>query len=231
MAVPTIPSSISLSNIQTEFTGSNPISISEYYAGAGLVAPGTANATSVAIPTIGNPISFSNFSGAAAAPAVTVALPTSGWSQFYSGDTYAIGAGASYYSTTGEGQVITARARLTLHSNGVMIAYSAFNEFGCGGSFTYTADKSFTWLTSGSASDVYVNLTVDPGSDAFESGSSASDTNLQLNTDRSWDICVGVSFGDSQSVAAVGTLYLKNSSGTTLASNTFVISAEATNSD
>jgi len=65
MAVPTIPTSISLSQIQTEFGGSNPISISEYYAGAGYVGSGTANATSVAIPTSGT-ISFANFSGASA---------------------------------------------------------------------------------------------------------------------------------------------------------------------
>jgi len=229
MAVPTIPNAIALTAIQTEFGGSNPISISEYYSGGARVPGGTANATSVVIPTTGT-IRFSNFSGA---PNVTVALPTSGWSQLYSGETYAIGSTASYIVTggTGEGQVITARARLTLHSNGVMIAYSTFGEAGCGGSFTYTVDKSFTWLTSGNANNVYVNLTVDPGSDAFESGSSASNTDLQLNTDRSWDICVGASYGGSEAKAAVGTLYLKNSSGTTLVSNTFVIAADATNSD
>jgi hypothetical protein len=66
MTLPTIPgSSISLSQIQTEFGGSNPISISEYYAGAGYVGAGTANATSVAIPTSGT-ISFADFSGASA---------------------------------------------------------------------------------------------------------------------------------------------------------------------
>jgi hypothetical protein len=66
MTLPTIPgSSISLNQIQTEFGGSNPISISEYYAGGSYVGSGTANATSVAIPTSGA-ISFSNFSGASA---------------------------------------------------------------------------------------------------------------------------------------------------------------------
>jgi len=65
MAVPTIPSSISLTNIQTEFGGSNPIAINEYYAGGTYVASGTANATSVSIPTSGT-IAFSNFSGASA---------------------------------------------------------------------------------------------------------------------------------------------------------------------
>ena len=65
MAVPTIPSSISLTNIQTEFGGSNPIAINEYYAGGTYVGSGTANATSVSVPSSGQ-IAFSNFSGASA---------------------------------------------------------------------------------------------------------------------------------------------------------------------
>jgi hypothetical protein len=63
MAVPTIPSAISASAIQTEFGGSNPIAINEYYAGGSYVPSGTANATSVSIPTSGQ-IAYSNFSGA-----------------------------------------------------------------------------------------------------------------------------------------------------------------------
>lgn len=65
MAVPTIPSAIALTDIQTEFGGSNPIAINEYYSGGTYVPSGTANATSVTIPTTGQ-IAFSNFSGAAA---------------------------------------------------------------------------------------------------------------------------------------------------------------------
>lgn len=63
MAVPTIPSAIALTHIQTEFGGSNPIAINEYYAGGTNVPSGTANATSVSIPSSGQ-IAFSNFSGA-----------------------------------------------------------------------------------------------------------------------------------------------------------------------
>lgn len=63
MPVPTIPSAISASSIQTEFGGSNPISLSEYYAGGVNVPAGTANATSVLIPSSGT-LRFSNFSGA-----------------------------------------------------------------------------------------------------------------------------------------------------------------------
>jgi hypothetical protein len=58
-----IPSSgaISLSTIQTEFGGSNPISLSEYYAGGGLVPPGTTG-TYGAVPSSGT-ISVRNFYG------------------------------------------------------------------------------------------------------------------------------------------------------------------------
>ncbi len=68
-----VGTSISLSQIQTEFGGSNPISISEYYAGAGLVPSGTVGFPTdtpgstgphqqVAIPSSGA-ISFANFFG------------------------------------------------------------------------------------------------------------------------------------------------------------------------
>jgi hypothetical protein len=66
MALP-VSGTISLSQIQTEFTGSNPISISEYYRGGGLV---TSNNTSV--PTSGA-ISLSNFYGAVRQFAFTIA--------------------------------------------------------------------------------------------------------------------------------------------------------------
>ena len=74
MPVPTIPSAISASSIQTEFDGSNPISLSEYYSGSGLVPSGTANATSVLIPPSGNPLRFSNFSGAQKIVSVSISL-------------------------------------------------------------------------------------------------------------------------------------------------------------
>jgi hypothetical protein len=61
-----LPSSgaISLGNIQTEFGGSNPISLSEYYAGGGLVPSGTSG-TNGPVPTSGT-ISISNFYGTSA---------------------------------------------------------------------------------------------------------------------------------------------------------------------
>jgi hypothetical protein len=61
----TLPASgpLSLSDIQTEFGGTNPISLSEYYAGGGLVPAGTSG-TYGAVPTSGQ-ISVQNFYGTA----------------------------------------------------------------------------------------------------------------------------------------------------------------------
>ena len=56
---------ISLSNIQSEFGGSNPISISEYVRGGSLVPDSIANS---AIPTSLSNISFSDFYGSSSAP-------------------------------------------------------------------------------------------------------------------------------------------------------------------
>ena len=59
----TLPSSgpLTLANIQTEFGGSNPISLSEYYAGGSYVPAGTSG-TYGAVPSSGT-ISIRNFYG------------------------------------------------------------------------------------------------------------------------------------------------------------------------
>lgn len=68
MAVPTYPSAITLTDIQTEFGGSNPIGLNEYYSGGTYVGSGIANSTGTVIPTSGA-INFLNFSGAISFPA------------------------------------------------------------------------------------------------------------------------------------------------------------------
>ena len=69
--------SLSLSEIQAEFGGSNPIGLDEYYAGGSFVNSGTIgypNGSAVSIPSSGSPISINNFYGASAEPnAVTLA--------------------------------------------------------------------------------------------------------------------------------------------------------------
>jgi hypothetical protein len=62
LPAPGVP--LSLSQIQTEFGGTNPISLSEYYAGGGLVPSGTSG-TNGAVPSSGT-ISINNFYGTSA---------------------------------------------------------------------------------------------------------------------------------------------------------------------
>lgn len=62
MAVPAHPNAASFANIQSNFGGSNPISLSEYYAGGGLTRTGTGVHTPNGIPTSGA-ISVFDFMG------------------------------------------------------------------------------------------------------------------------------------------------------------------------
>jgi len=88
-----LPSSgpLTLANIQTEFGGSNPISLSEYYAGGGLVPAGTTG-TYGAVPSSGE-ISIQNFYGTSA---VVISISN----QTISGSGTS-SAGAWYYLTSG----------------------------------------------------------------------------------------------------------------------------------
>lgn len=57
---------LKFSDLQTEFGGTDPIGLSEYYAGGNFVAPGTAGDTGT-IPSSGNSLNIGKFYGAAAA--------------------------------------------------------------------------------------------------------------------------------------------------------------------
>ena len=78
----TLPTSgpLSLSDIQTEFGGSNPISLDEYYAGGSYVPAGTTG-TNGAVPSSGT-ISINNFYGTTSAletHTMTIGLSGSVW--------------------------------------------------------------------------------------------------------------------------------------------------------
>jgi len=74
MTLPSSPNSISLKQIQTEFGGANPISISEYYRNGSYT---TSNNTNVPVDsTIHPPIKFSNFYGAVAEILVVISATT-----------------------------------------------------------------------------------------------------------------------------------------------------------
>ena len=66
MAV-TSSGNISLLSLQNEFGGSNPISISEYYAGGGYVPAGTKNSSNESIPSSGQ-ISLGKYYGSSNIP-------------------------------------------------------------------------------------------------------------------------------------------------------------------
>ncbi len=126
MPVPTIPTAISLGNIQTEFGGSNPIAISEYYNNASpdLIPSGTANATGVIVPNSGNPIRFSNFSGALKTEITGGTYSGGGGGYGYS--TYQVFATASFGTLTGSSTV-----RLSSTNTGTLSAlYSSNGGFG-----------------------------------------------------------------------------------------------------
>jgi hypothetical protein len=88
-----LPSSgpLSLADIQGEFGGSNPISLSEYYAGGGLVPSGTTG-TYGAVPSSGT-ISIQNFYG-------TQKFSISGGSTFVDGSDTRLGAGSKTVTTS-----------------------------------------------------------------------------------------------------------------------------------
>jgi hypothetical protein len=72
MTIPT--TNIGLSHVQTEFGGSNPISLSEYYAGGTYVPTGQKNNSNVSVPTSGT-ISIGNFTGATKLVSLGATLP------------------------------------------------------------------------------------------------------------------------------------------------------------
>lgn len=82
MALPT-SGPLSLNDIQGEFGGANPISLSEYYAGGGLVPPGTTG-TYGAVPSSGE-ISIRNFYGTAATGPLSIIISPSSLYNIFSG--------------------------------------------------------------------------------------------------------------------------------------------------
>jgi len=205
MTLPTIPSALSLGNIQTEFTGSNPIAISEYYAGAGLVVSATANATSVAIPSSGA-ISFANFSGA---ERISASLPS--WN---TGGGYDNNIGGSYVDTTCSGAY--AEIYLYVNSNGTIVYNDMLNNY------------SHTWRLVGTASNFYFRFDITSG--AVAGGSSATGTNLQMNSNYTYFVSATAACNDIVDNECTGTWSFRNAGGGVIVSQSFAMSAYAQSS-
>ena len=116
---------ITLSDIQTEFGGSNPVSLSEYYAGGSYVPSGTSG-TNGAVPTSGE-IAVSDFYGTQSGITITVTEGSGSFGAYHVGygfhTAFALtnqGAGPAYGSvspTTYDGATIRAIARITVKYN------------------------------------------------------------------------------------------------------------------
>jgi hypothetical protein len=135
-----LPSSgaISLGEVQTEFGGSNPISISEYYMNGGIVPNGTINGSGNPIPSSGE-ISLASFRGSKQVPSampvnVLIVGGGGGGHHRYSGDNNAMNGGG------GAGGFIDASFNLPRGSYSFTIGYGGANASGGATvAFGYTA--------------------------------------------------------------------------------------------
>lgn len=181
----TIPSSgpLSLSDIQTEFGGSNPISLSEYYAGGANVPSGTTG-DSGAIPSSGT-ISMGQFYGASNRVAITLTISanTNGYNIFNNrGGTYVAGISdvtlvnnANIYSTSGvaldTGTGWTAGDTITIDNNALIVGHGG--DGGVGGNVgTTSATSAGTAGGAGStAFNLQYNITLDNTGGTISGGS------------------------------------------------------------
>jgi hypothetical protein len=107
----------------------------------------------------------------------------------------------------------SAQVRITLLSNGT--ATYDYED-----SLTSTTNfLSYSWLTSGSASDAYAYMDT-PSTGSFAVGSNATNTSLQLSTSRQWIVNVSTTGGVFADAQAISTIRIKDSSGNDLAAKT-----------
>jgi hypothetical protein len=169
---------ITLAQIQTEFGGSNPIGLNEYYSGGSNVPSGTYNSSDVVIPTSGT-ISFSNFYGAtkfvatnrnytSAASGATETIPAGaqlvvieaiGASGGGGGGFVGGKGGSALYSGGGGGSGGLVRTSESVKANGRTFTYTV-GSAGSGGAYTAsgvaggasTVSNGNGYLTAGSLS-------------------------------------------------------------------------------
>lgn len=173
MPVPTIPSAISASSIQTEFGGLNPISLSEYYSGGSNVPAGTANATGVLIPSSPGTLRFSNFSGAQKIVSASISLTVGDSLDFNGAGEVGYQFGTGGFGSVNTRTLIGGRTLFSVvdgYSKGVTYFYTSLTVVGDQRSswysyWQYTGDSFGTkTFTRTSASNVYydsgTNVTV-----------------------------------------------------------------------
>lgn len=199
----TVTAPVSLTKIKTEFSGPNNLAA---YTRGGTYVPNTA--PNAAISTTAAGLAISQFLNSSAD---TVSLAS--WGAGTLG--YDIYIASSFFDNTCAGA--TADLVLTFDSGGQMSYYDMLTT-------TY-----HTWLLSGSNSDYYVRLEQTGGTGTLSG--SAIDSNLQLNSNRSWTLSVSVVCGDSASADIIATLSIRNSSNTVLVSKSLFMGVSASSND
>jgi len=204
--------SISLLDIATEFGGTTPHSLSEYYKGGGLVPNIPANAN---VPT-SSTIALSQFYGASAVVSGNVVNP--------------LGFNGNTYSTT---DITTAITSLTLYTNGTWLVQSSFNGNMASGNWWSTAPVTnignsywvrFTLTSTSGSGDFGINTTFW----TLKPATSGSTTWLQLSANQTINVSA-TAISINRNRTATYTVQIASDSGGTniVSTSTITLSAAA----
>lgn len=166
------------------------------------------------IPTSTTGLAISNFESKSK---ILLSLPN------WAGNGYDMYIWSEIIDNTGSGA--SAKSVLTVKAGGSII-YTSFYD-GCATQIVPSAAFSninSSWITEGTNSGFYVYLT---GTGDSVSGS-ATDTLLELNTDRQWSLCADApTNGSDTTVSFAGTLSIRDASNNVLVSKTIQFFAHA----
>jgi hypothetical protein len=165
MALPT--TSLSFSALQTEFGGSNPISLGEYRRGGPYVPSGTTSAYGT-IPTSNSNINMGVFRGTQKAVPVVISISND-----------SITADAVY-----ESDLDFNTATYGIRSNGTIDASYTSTNGGGGDGLTHNTN----WITPTSSASLYEVRATKVSGDAFQPTGSALGTWLPCTSNRQWQL-------------------------------------------
>jgi hypothetical protein len=212
-----LPSSgpLTLANIQTEFGGSNPIGLSEYYAGGGLVAPGTSG-TFGAVPSSGA-IGIRNFYGTSGTPTFTAVFDNA---QAIDLSDAAGGSGSFTYQAT-----------YTINTSGTCTKFGAV--FGLDRDFGPNAWGTPTGGTPGNNFEARLNVTQFGNDGTASCYTRFAGVDVTANGFTPWYSLSSnraIDVSSNQQVSFMeGTLYIRNTSTLVEISRAFAVYADPTN--
>ena len=158
MTIPAAPNSVSFSQIQAEMGGSNPISLSEYYAGGGLTKSNIGGFAPNGIPTSGT-ISVNDFRGAQNIGETHTSTVTIGYGQIFNTIYYG-------YGTYTTGSITNSQMTQGSQAPSFSITQAAFETISSKGSTSqnYTLIGSASPAAAISNSDTAIFKTLTDGS-------------------------------------------------------------------